>query len=100
MAPEAALDAHGADIRSDIYSLGCTLYKLLTGEPLYGGSRFSTWTRKAEAHRSEPLPEFGAAGAKMPAELQKILHKTLAKEVRDRFQTPGDFAKAMAPLAR
>jgi hypothetical protein len=100
VAPEQAVDSHTADIRSDIYSLGCTLYKLLNGEPLYGGDKYATWTRKIEAHQRAPLPPLAGPRQQVPEELQAVLRKALAKNVADRYQTPGDFARALAPFAR
>ena len=50
MAPEQGLDAHGVDIRADVYSLGCTLYKLLAGKAPFGGSDYNTPFKKMEAH--------------------------------------------------
>ena len=100
VAPEQAVDARTADIRSDIYSLGCTLFKLITGEALYGGDMFGTWDRKLEAHREAPLPDLAGPHREIPVELQAILRKALAKNARDRYQTPGDLARALAPHAK
>ena len=53
MAPEQAIDAHGVDHRCDIYSLGCTLFFLLAGRPVYPSQ---TLMQALLAHRDEPIP--------------------------------------------
>ena len=50
IAPEQINDAHAVDIRADIYSLGCSLYKLLTGKALFAGPRYRTTAEKMTAH--------------------------------------------------
>lgn len=97
MAPEQARDARSADIRSDIYSLGCTLHFLLTGEvPHPGcGSHFE----RALAHierEPQPLSHFRSD---IPNGLQSVLQRLMAKRPEDRFQTPAEVARAIAPFA-
>src|SRR5205814_10127841 len=66
IAPEQAEDAHKADIRADIYSLGCSLYHLLAGRPLLAGASV---TQKLAAHLTGKLP-LGELPASVPAELR------------------------------
>jgi serine/threonine-protein kinase len=97
IAPEQAADARTADIRSDIYSLGCTLYYLLTGQPPFPTG---TTIEKLSLHLKSPPPSILAKRPDVPAELVRILEKMLAKNPQDRYQTPGEVAKELAPLAK
>jgi WD40 repeat protein len=96
IAPEQADNAHGADIRSDIYSLGCTLYHLLAGRP-----PFPTGTplQKLTAHvnkKPQPLTEFRDD---LPEGLMSVLERMTAKNPRDRYYTPAEVAIALEPFA-
>ena len=95
MAPEQAVDFHGADIRADIYSLGCTFYYLLTGQPAYSG----TTAQKMLKHQQGALPDIRQARPEVPATVADVLTRMLAKRPEDRYQTPGEVAAALAPLA-
>jgi serine/threonine protein kinase len=95
MAPEQAEDSHAADIRSDIYSLGCSLYVLLTGNVPYPAE---TPLLKILAHRDRPLPSLRTLRPDAPPELAAVLARMMAKKPQDRFQTPGEVATALAPF--
>jgi WD40 repeat protein/tRNA A-37 threonylcarbamoyl transferase component Bud32 len=95
IAPEQTLDARQADIRADIYSLGCTLYFLLTGQPPFpGGSLGQKLLRHQQA---EPIT-VQQLRAGVPGELARVLGKMLAKRPQDRYQTPAEVAEALAPF--
>lgn len=87
MAPEQAVDTHAVDARADIYSLGCTLYRLLTGELLYQGE---TIMRKLMAHRESPIPSLREKRSDIPAAVDLIWRKMVAKVADDRQQTMGE----------
>ena len=99
MAPEQAFDSHHVDIRADIYSLGCTLYKLLTAHAPYSGSQYDNPMKKMLAHLQGPLPSLSPLRDDVPAELTAVLSRLLAKAPADRFATPADVAAAMAPFS-
>jgi serine/threonine protein kinase len=92
VAPEQADDSHKADVRSDIYSLGCTLYECLTGRvPFPGG----TMMQKLMKHyRSNPT-EIKELTSDVPDELVAIVNRMMAKLARDRFQRPSEVAQAL-----
>jgi serine/threonine-protein kinase len=96
LSPEQAKDLHKADIRSDLYSLGCTLYFLLAGQVPYPGG---TTVEKLVRHGTEePLP-IQQLRTDVPAEIAAIIRKLMAKDPAQRFATPSDLANALAPFA-
>jgi hypothetical protein len=95
MAPEQAEDPRRADIRADVYSLGCTLYHLLTGEVPYPAA---TGMQKILAHREQPLPRVRHHRPEVPPKLAGVLARMLAKKPNDRYQTPGEAAAALEPF--
>ena len=98
IAPEQATDSHNVDIRVDIYSLGCTLYKLLTGHAPFSGPQHQSALRKMLAHAQTPPPEADSLRPDIPAELVAVLKRMMAKDPADRFQVPAEVAAAVAPF--
>jgi formylglycine-generating enzyme required for sulfatase activity len=96
MAPEQALDAARTDIRSDIYSLGCTLYFLLTGAPPFSGESYYVILKAHESAEAAPL---GQQRPDVPAELAAVVEKMLAKEPAHRYSDPVSVATALAPFS-
>jgi hypothetical protein len=96
MAPEQAEDSRRADIRADVYSLGCTLYYLLTGGVPYPAE---TALQRILAHRDKPLPSIRQARPEVSPELADVLGRMLAKKPQDRYSTPGEVAAALEPFA-
>jgi tRNA A-37 threonylcarbamoyl transferase component Bud32 len=95
MAPEQAEDPRSAETRADVYSLGCTLYYLLTGQVPYPAP---TALLKIRAHRVQPLPPIGQLRPDVPAGLGRVLARMLAKKPADRYATPGEVAVALEPF--
>jgi serine/threonine protein kinase len=95
IAPEQILDAQSADIRADIYSLGGTLYYLLTGRPPFqANSLYDIY----QAHISRDADPLNLVRPEVPAELAALVAKMMAKDPARRFQTPGEVAKALTPF--
>jgi tRNA A-37 threonylcarbamoyl transferase component Bud32 len=95
MAPEQILDARTADPRSDLYSLGCTLYYLLTGQPPF--SRGSPGEKLAQHLAQEPRME--ELRPELPGGLRDLIRKLLAKRPEDRYSSAGELACALADFA-
>jgi serine/threonine protein kinase len=87
MAPEQALDTKTADARADIYSLGCSLFYLLTGKATYQGD---TLVKKILAHREQPIPSIRDVRPELPEQVEVVFSKMLAKNVEDRYQTMSE----------
>jgi serine/threonine protein kinase len=94
IAPEQAQDARTADIRADIYSLGCSLFYFLTGEPPFSGKdaveRISARVLGDAQSVRQRRPEVSLA-------LERVLAKMMARNPLDRYQTPGEVAIALRP---
>jgi serine/threonine protein kinase/HEAT repeat protein len=96
-APEQALDAAKADIRADLYGLGCTLYCLLAGRPPY---QEDTAIKTVMAHMQKepkPLPELRKD---VPVELWQVVKRLLAKEPGQRYQNPVEVFRALSVFVK
>ena len=93
MAPEQAINPALADIRSDIYSLGCTWFFLLTGRsPFEADSPLAIMN----AHQNSTPPPVHSLRLGVPYETEQILSRMLAKNPDDRFQSPAELIAALA----
>ncbi len=97
VAPEQLEDPHGADIRADLYSLGCTFYFVLTGQvPFPGGSLIS----KLDKQRWQTPTPVDELRLDVPAPVASVVRKLLAKKPADRYRTPAELEAVLAELAR
>lgn len=96
IAPEQARDARSADIRADIFSLGCTLFELLAGRLPFTGKNIM---EKLMARALHDAPRLVTLRSEVPAELDAAVARALAREPADRFQTPAELAAALAPFS-
>ncbi|RMG39789.1 MAG: serine/threonine protein kinase [Planctomycetota bacterium] len=97
MAPEQAHNSKAADTRSDIYSLGCTWYHMLTGQPPFPeGSLIN----KITAHATQPPPDPRKLNPAVPESVVRVMHKMMAKRPEDRYQTPAELIAAIDDVLR
>ncbi len=96
ISPEQARDSRAVDIRSDLYSLGCTLYFLLSGQVPHPEGTFTEKMLKHNMEDPKPLADWCPT---LPEGVLAIVQKLMAKRPEDRFQTPAELAEALAPHA-
>lgn len=87
MAPEQARDSKAADVRSDIYSLGCTWYFMLTGEPPFPDGSL---TNKLRAHAESEIPDPRAINPAVTEAVFGVLRRMTEKKPSRRYQTPQE----------
>jgi serine/threonine protein kinase len=93
LSPEQALNSHNVDVRTDIYSLGCSLYYLLTGHPPFPEG---TLPQRLMAHQKTPPPDIGLERPDVPADLIEICGRMMAKKLDRRYQTAEEVADVLA----
>jgi len=92
MSPEQAVDSGAVDQRADVYSLGCTLYFLLTGGPPYAGGSLMSIMLK---HRDTPIPSLRTARPDVPAELDALFARMVAKRPEERYPTMSEVVRQL-----
>lgn len=95
ISPEQAHDPRNTDVRSDLYSLGCTFYYMLTGMPPFPEG---TVLQKLLSHRGEEPPDPRGMRADVSPELSAVALKLMAKQPAQRFQTPGELITELASV--
>lgn len=98
MAPEQISDSHHVDIRADIYSLGCTLYKLLTGHTPFEGPEYETLLDKLNGHLRRSPVSIRQLRGEVPDGLAAVVSRMMAKNPAERFDTPDQVATALQPF--
>jgi WD40 repeat protein len=95
IAPEQATDAHAADIRADLYSLGCTLYQLLSGRVPFPDRALLD---RLLAHIEQTPTPLAQLRPDVPPKLARIVERLMAKKPEGRYQTPAEVAQALEPF--
>jgi serine/threonine protein kinase/WD40 repeat protein len=93
ISPEQAVNSHGVDIRADLYSLGCTFYYLLAGQPPYGEYPLIKKLLMHQVADPKPIEE---VRAEVPLPIRAVLKKLLAKRPENRYQTPAELVYALS----
>jgi serine/threonine-protein kinase len=96
ISPEQARDPRSADVRSDLYSLGCTFYFMLTGRPPFPEG---TVLQKLLQHQGDEPPDPRQYCPQLPDDVHRILKRLLAKWPLDRYQQPSELVAELTMAA-
>ncbi|WP_417850588.1 serine/threonine-protein kinase [Thalassoglobus sp.] len=96
IAPEQAIDARNVDVRSDIYSLGCTMYHMLTGEPPYPKG---TMFQKVINHHGPAPPEVTLKNPRVSQQLSRVVQKMMHSNPDERYATPDALIHDLVQIA-
>ncbi len=96
ISPEQARDPRDVDVRSDLYSLGCTLFHMLSGRPPFPGG---TVLQKLLQHQEEAAPDIRSLNPHVPNDLARIITKLMAKDRDRRYQSPEQLVRDLLSLA-
>ncbi len=99
IAPEQVNDSRHVDIRADIYALGCTLFKMLSGQPPFEDDRYPTAFSKMTAHVSAVPSSIDQLVLDVPSELATFLRRMMAKDPNDRPQQPSEVVAQLTKFA-
>lgn len=99
MAPEQAQGGGELNGRADMYSLGCTLFKLLVGCAPFSGPKYPTSTARMLAHIHDPPPALPSLRPDVPAKLAAVVERLLAKDPALRLPCPKHLIETLAPFA-
>lgn len=97
ISPEQARDPRNADVRSDIYSLGCTLFFMLSGRPPFPEG---TVLQKLLQHQGDEPPDVRQFRPDLPEELSRVLRRMMAKSPQQRYQDPAKLMEALYGLVQ
>lgn len=96
LSPEQAIDSHNVDIRSDIYSLGCTFYYVMTGQPPFGEGSVA---QKLIWHQTRAPKALSEHRKDIPEDLNNIINRCMLKNVDERYRSPEALIEALQKYA-
>jgi len=96
ISPEQARDPRNADVRSDLYSLGCTFFYMLAGRPPFPEG---TVLQKLLQHQGDQPPDVRQFRPELPDDVARVIRKMLAKDPRHRYASPADLVADLLTLA-
>ncbi len=99
MPPEQAQDSHLVDERADIYSLGASLYALLTGGSIFSGRPNATLMQKLLTLATEPIPPIRERRPEVSEPLAAIVHRMVTRDPKQRFASMAEVIAALKPFA-